>query len=876
MRERPTASRSPGSDPERELDEEIETHVRLRTDELESQGLSHEKARATALREMGDRSALYRAARRHARGQRLREFIASVRSDLVLARRRAAASPGPTALALLTFALGIGLTTAGFTVVENVLLRPLPFARSGELVALLNVTESGSEFSRVSAASWHEWREDNRTLASSALHTPGEFTVSHDGAAFRISGEYVSGEFFDVLEIQPQPGRRFTHEELEAGARLALVGERFWRESLAASRDLPIELVINGDAHEVIGVVQEAASYPAGASIWVGEHHRRSADPRAHTWINYFAIGRLAPGASVANAREDLSGIARRIRSGNPLAIYSHGVGVVPLQQQLVGSARTHLLLLAGAVGFVLLIACANLAGLGFARAAVRTGELGVRTALGASRGRLIRQLLTESLALAVVGGALGLLLAWWSTRALAARAAVIIPRASEISLDARVLLFAIVITVLAGVTAGIAPALRASRLSLRSVIGGARGDVRGGRGMPGATLIAIEVAIALTLLTGGALLVRSFQTLLSRELGFRADGVVTARIALTPPAYRVGGDTRTRYWEALEDRIRGVPGVDRVALATAAPDRFGNRGFIAIDGRTDAEPGGAGYLVVSNDYFAVLDVPVLSGRVFEDTDGPFSQRVTVVNRAMAERFWPGEDAIGRTVRAISMESSEGAQWLTIVGVVDDIRQLGHLGETQPEMYVVYRQIPSRTYAMTVLARVAESAPVEPVVAGIRTAINEQDREIAPEISTLEAGLEGLLRGNRLIMMLLGGFALLALTLAAIGLYGILSFAVAQRRREMGVRAALGAQRTGVLALVLMGALRIVFVGAAIGLLLSVWLTRALDALLTDIPPHDPVAWLVAACVLLATTVAAALVPAWRAARADPLSVLRS
>ena len=861
-----------GKDVRRELDEELESHVEMRAAELERQGLTPAAARAEAERRLGSRQALYATARERAGRVRRAEWHDSLRADVVLTARRAARSPGSTLLALLTFALGIGLTTAGFTVIDHVLLRPLPQPRSEELVALQSVDSLGNAFARVSASSWREWKSATRTLAATALHNGKDFTFGMGRGATLVRGEFASGGFFDALGVPFVLGRAFTDEEVHDGRTLAVVSEALWRGQLGARRDLPVAAMIDGFPYEVIGVVPDGQGYPSDAALWVGYEATPNTDPASHTWINFNAIARLAPGATAAAATAELSAVARGIRAANPQAIYAFGVSVVPLRDLLVRDARQYLYLLAGAVGFLLLIACANLAGLGFARAASRTDEMGVRAALGAGRGRLIRQLLTESVALALVGGACGVLLAWWATRLLALHAAGTIPRVTEVTLDVRVLAFAAGVSVLAGVAAGVLPALRATALSARS----GRGSVRGGRRLPGGALVALEAAVALVLLTGGTLLTRSFRTVLARDLGYQTEGVITAGLGLPMLRY-TDDDARLRFWDELRDRLARTPGVAAVGFANRVPGGLDGRGFIELEGRPRdlTDQIGAGYRVVSDDYFDVLGIPVIAGRAFDETDRAHTERVVIVNQAMARTYWPGESPLGKRVRAVSMEYLERAPWLTVVGVVGDIRHGGHEDVPEAEMYTLYRQVPSWSPVMTVVARAQTGLSAGVLANRVRDAVVEQDPDLAPAIDVLDERLGGLMAERRFVMSVLSSFALLALVLAAVGLYGLLSFAVAQRTREIGLRAALGARRAGILRLMLGSALRVVGVGVAAGVIAAFWLTRTMRALLVDIEPHDPLSFLAAATVLVLVTIAAAALPAWRAARVDPLRALR-
>jgi predicted permease len=871
---------------ERELDEELDTHVALLAERLEGRGLSKEDALVQARRRFADRRALYASARdREDRLNRVERFEGLFR-DFAFAWRRAWRTPGPTVLALLTFTLGIGLTTAGFAVVDRVLLRPLDLPSSDRVVAMWGADSAGDEITRVAAMTFREWRENSQVFEAAALHQAYEISVANDDGAFRAPAQSVYGDFFGVLGAPALHGRFFTAEEIESGARYAVVSESFWRGPLGSARDFPVPLTLGGRPALVLGVLPEQYSYPAATDIWIGSIVERSTSSEAHTWINWSAIGRLRQGVTLDQASGELTRIARGILESNPRAVYAHGAYVVSLRESLVGDARRYLLLLAGSVAFVLLIACANLAGLGLARATSRRHELAVRVSVGAGRRGLIQQLLIEHVTLALAGGAFGVLLAWAVTSVLRSRAGAFIPRAGEIAIDWRIVLFAFLVSCAAGVAAGVLPAVRATSLSLRTTMLGGRGLVRGGRALPGAILVGVEVAVALLLITGGSLLVRSFRAVLSRDLGFNPAGVVTARIALSGERYATP-ERRLLFWDALHDRLQTLPSVRNVAIALTPPGIGFGSGWIDIAG-SNLEGPTAGYRVVSDAYFDLLEIPLLQGRAFEQSDGPNAPRVAVINESMARKYWGDTSPVGQRIRAVSMEIMEGglasdgrplpAPWITIVGVAGDIRHFGHEADVEPEMYVLYRQVTTTwSGALAMLVQTGAGANPASLSASVRNAIREQDPQVAPAISTLDTHLGGLLAQRQFIMAVLTGFALLSLVLAAIGLYGLLSFAVAQRTQEIGIRAALGAQRVGILSLMLRSAFIVVVSGLAAGLAVSLWLSRLLEAWLVDgIAPHDPSSFAAAILVLLVSATIAALLPALRATRIDPLDALRA
>lgn len=864
----------------REVDEEIRAHLEMRAADLERGGLSPAAARAEAERRFGDVAGARRALRRWGRvrlgRQRRRDRLASVRSDVILAFRRAVAAPVQTVTALATFALAIGLTTAGFTVVDRVLVRGLPFPESDRLVALETRDSVGTGIEYLSENIWLDWAERARSLESMALysHTPERWSFAQDDGAYNIDGVRVTAGFHGVLGVPLLAGRGLREEDAVAGN--VVVTEAFWRGPLGAA-PLPVEVELANRRRQVVGVVPAGLEYPLGIEAFMAFEPRRRGDAlagEAYNWLNYRGVGRLAAGSSAEAASAELATIARGVRETRPRAFYLFGALTRPLHEQVVGDARSYLVLLMAAVSVLLLLACANLAGIGVARASVRGQELAIRVSLGAGRRRLVRQLLTEHLLLALVGGALGAALAVVATDAFADRLAGYVPRAEEIAVDTRVLAFAAAVSIAAGVLAGIVPALWASRAPLRQGLGPGRGTASGGRRTPAAPLVVVEVAMALVLLATGGLLLRSFATLLDRDLGYDVEGIVTARANLFG---RYPDAQWPDFWRRAGEQLQATPGVALVGFANAAPTDIGGTGFILVEGRD--QPGGAAYRVVSDGYFDALGIARLAGRTFAPEDRAGTARVTVINRTMAERYWPDGSALGRRVKAYSMEGGvpERSEWLTVVGIVETIRHDGHIADETSQMYVTMRQVPQSWFvgAMTTVVRGQPGVDAAALAPQVRQAFRALDPGLALEIGTLRDRLADLLSVRSTLVVLLAGFGILSLLLAALGLYGLLAFAVARSMHEMGIRAALGAPRTGLLALVLGRAFRVVAVGAAAGLLAAFWGTRLVHALLVDVDPHDPATFSLALSMLVVVTSAAAFLPAWRASRADPVEALK-
>ncbi len=874
-----------------ELDDEIRAHLEMRIEALMAEGWSREDAEAEAVRRFGPlddaRASLVRSSRARDRRLRVGAVWDTLRADGRLAARRLRRSPGFTGVALVTLALGIGLTTAMFAAVDQVLLRPLPFPDTDRLVTLMSQPEQGEPFPWVSSANWLDWRESNRTLEATALYQSGSRPIvevpGEDGAgeARRVRASRVTSAFFDVLRPPLAAGRAVAADEVTGGAAPALVSEAFWRRELGAP-PLPVELRVGERSVPVVGVVRAGAAWPADTELWLPE----AIDPArvgARTNINWNAVARLRPDASLDRARADLDGVAAGIRDVDPSAIYSFGVGVEPFDRFVVDGARDRLLLLLGAVALVLVVVCLNVTGLSAARTLRRAPETSVRVALGAGRSRIVGESLTEHGVLAAVGGGLGLLVTVWVLDRLQLRAADLFPRGGELVLDLRTLGAWGAITVLSGAAAGLVPAWKAARAGPYGIAGRARGGASA-LGRTGAAMVVGEVATALALLVGGTLLIRSFLELTARDTGFDPRGVAVAEVILDRPAYAMawqGGDNqagaaaRLAYWEQAVVAAAALPGVTSVAYANALPTYDGGTGFVEIEG-LEYDDQGAVYRVVGGEYFRTLGIALQAGRVFDTRDGPSSDRVAVINRTMAERYWPDAEAVGRRIRARSMEAFGGeAPWITVIGVVDDVREGGYDLDVRPQMYVLAAQVPPWMGAMQLAVDVGDQVPgsVRPALLG---ALRGVDPSLPVTTSALEDRVAGWVSERLFLTILVTGFGGLALVLAGIGVYGLLSFVVSTRIREFGIRAALGADRGTIVGEVVRRSLTLTVGGLAVGAL-GAWAgARALQSQLVDVAPTDGAAYAVSMAVILFAALAAALLPALRASRVDPVEALRA
>jgi len=851
----------------RDLDEELSFHLEMQTRWHESEGLDRTAAHALAAREFGG-ATRFREAVLDTRGV---TWAQDITRDMAFALRSYRRAPGFTAIAVLTLALGIGTTTAAFSIIDAVLIRPLPYEKPDRIVTLTGRDSAGRDIPSVSVPTFDDWREQSRSFSAIALYATARRAVITAGEAAHVETASVSGDFFRVLGVQPTVGRALMPDDVTRGEPVVVVSHGFWARALGNPRTLPeAPLRIGADAYRIVGVLPPGLEYPAGVDLFVPDPFGAPWRTASRNNINFSAIARLADGVTIDQARSEMRAIAARVHAAHPDDLYGRSVSVTTLQRRMVGPVESYLQLLAGAVIAVLLVVCANLANANLARGAVRGRELAIRTALGAGRWRLVRQLLVESVVLSVSGGAAGVALAWALVRLIARTSAVELPRAGEITVNGAVLAFALALSVGVGLTVGLAPVLQVGRSALAETIAsGGRSTGSRRRAASRDVLIGVELALAIVLLVGAGLLIRSFRAVISRDIGFTPDGAVAAELSLPPARY--AGRHASDFYAELFSTLRAIPGVSAVGATNSLPLGSSAMGFIAVEGQADVGAG-AGYRVVSDDYFRAMRIPLLRGRFFGPGDDSGTTRVTLVNRAMAERFWPGEDPIGKRFKATSMEWKD-TPWLTVVGVVGNVRHWGLEQDVPVEHYVLYRQRPEFALTMAVVVRGGDAATV---MGAVRERIRAIDRDVPADLGTLTARVDRSLAERRFVMSVLIAFGALALTLAAIGVYGVLSFSVAQRTREIAVRMALGAHRSGVLALVVGHVLRVSVVSAAVGLVAARAVSRLMSALLFDVSPADPRTYVVVTAVILAVALFAAYVPARRAAGVDPMLALRS
>jgi putative ABC transport system permease protein len=802
--------------------------------------------------------------------------------DLRYALRSLLKSPGFTLVTLLTLALGIGANTAIFSVVNAVLLRALPFRDPDKLVALREIYGDGQEGS-TSGPNFLDWKKRNHTFQGVTASRGINLGLVSAGEPEEITGATVDAEFFRVLGIDPILGRGFAEGEDQGQATVVVLSEALWRSRFGAdSAVLGRTISLSGQPYTVIGVAPSNSTYFGPIQAWLplGYGQGTSAQRDSHS---YDVVGRLKPGVTLSQAQADLSDIARALEREFPASNTGRGVKLISLAEDSVGTVRSALLLLTGAVALVLLIACANVANLFLARAATRQRELAVRAALGAGRWRLTRQVLVEAVVLSFVGGLLGLLLASWAIDLLLALQPRGIPRLKEVGIDSTVLTFTLLISIAVGFAFGLFPALTMSRLDpAESFRGEGRGTSTGRpRSRFRSALVVAQVSLALVLLVGAALLIVSVRELSNVVLGFRPDGAMTFQLSI-PAAKYADADAQRGYIDRLSGQLRAIPGVRQVGAVFFLPLGQGfTSGDISVEGRPAAAPGHeqyAGYRIVAGDLLNAIGVTLRKGRLLTPDDRKGSTSVTVVNEALARKFFPGQNPIGQR---LTFGTPDSAQWRQIVGVIADVRQTGLTAPPEPELYVPTNQLSPEDYTIFMTIPVSFVVRSDVGSATLGPAIKAAVREVDPEqpISRLrEAGelLQNATARQRFNMTLLTLFGILALTLAGIGVYGVMAYGVNQRTRELGIRLALGARAASVQALVLRQGLMLTVSGLALGLVGALSLSRLLTTLVYGVNPSDPRILGVAAVVLALVSVVACLIPAIRATRVDPIDALRS
>ena len=866
---------------ERDVQDELSFHIEMRTRELVRLGQSEADARRQASVELGDaerwQRILAREDRHARRDQRLVRWLGDFAFDVRFSIRQLARSPLFAVVAILTVAIGIGANTSIMSAVRGIVLRPLPFDEPENLMRLYSRhPQLGA--TAMSVADFGDIRAQATSFIGMAAWYGTTASLSGNGQPERLDIARVSDTWFNLLGIRPLRGRTFVSGEDAAGAPpLAVLSEGFWRRRFASDPGIVGRTIrLDGEPVEVIGIVNGDAAFPAGRDLWMTTRF----DPEEFTnaqrgarWLR--VLGRLAPGASVAQANEELQRIAEQIEEGDPRHNTDYTDFAISLQDSIVGNYRRPLFILLGAVGLVMLVVCTNVAGLMVARTAGRETEIAVRTAMGAGRGRIVRQLVTESLVVAMAGGALGFAFGIAGTTLLVQAAPAEIPRLEHVGIDAPVFLFSLALAVMAGVFFGLVPAWQASRRDLRSRL---QASSRGGAGRFGSVrlrrvLVISELAVAIVLLVGAGLLLRSFAKLQRVDPGFRTEGLTAFTVTLPPARYARLVDQR-RFLESALEELEAIPGVESAAASFGLPlteTRF--QLTFTIDGQENDpanEPRGQ-VRVASPGYFASMGIPVLKGRVFTPQDRWESQPVIVVSQELANRFFPAGDAIGRRIDT-GWGRDGHTLGGTIVGIVGDVKQFGLSLDAPAAYYAAADQWPTDEITFALRGAAEESG----TMGAIRSVIERLDPELPIfDITTGEALVAGSIAQPRFYLLVIAAFALTSLVLAGIGIYGIIAYTVRQRTREIGVRMALGASSRQIVGSIVGEGLSLATIGLLIGMALALSLVGEIRELLFGVSERDWVTLVAVAGVLFLAAIAASLIPARAAVRLGPQEALR-
>ncbi|MDQ3744760.1 MAG: ABC transporter permease [Acidobacteriota bacterium] len=805
--------------------------------------------------------------------------------DVRYAARVLLKSPGFTAVAVLAVALGVGANSAIFSVVNAVLLKPLAYTDPGQLVLVNHNYKKIDLKASVSAPGYAYYRDNAKSFSDVAAFGPMNVNLTGEGEPERLQGMTVTANLFQALGARAAEGRTFTSEENQIGnQRVVVLSDAFWHRRFGGLPVVGKKITLNGDTYEVVGIMPPGFQFgrefgPTGPDIWAPiTFTPQQLDPNSSLTSEYLGVvARLKPGVTVAQAQAEMNSIADDLRRQYMPGMdeSNWGLLVTPLDEFVVGQIRAALWILLGAVGFVLLIACANVANLLLARAAARQKEIALRTALGASRWRVVRQLLTESVMLSLVGGGLGMLLAMWGVDLLLRLNDNRLPRASEIGLDRNVLLFTLGVSVLTGIVFGLAPAFHSSRVNLNDTLkeGGRTGRAGVSRLVRNA-LVAVEMTFAVVLLVGAGLLIRSFARLQQVNPGFEPRGVLALMVSLPSNKY-ADGPRRAAFMRDVLERVRALPGVRGAATTTTLPmSGFNQSGSFRIENKPVAQgqdPPHGDRWMVSDDYFQTMGVPLVRGRYFDARDNADAPPVAIIDEAMARKYWPGEDPVGQ--RIVFEGTAQQPRWREVVGIVGHVKNQGLEGESRVQYYVPYAQSANSPNLFLAVRTAGDPSTLAPAARG---AIAEVDKDMPVyRVTTMERMVADSMAQRRFSMFLFGIFAAIALTLAVVGLYGVMSYAVAQRTHEIGLRMALGAQRGDILKMVVGQGLLIIAVGLAAGLLGALALTRVMSSLLYDVSATDPLTYAGIALLLASVALLASYLPARRATKVDPMVALR-
>ncbi len=809
--------------------------------------------------------------------------------DIRFGVRTLVKNPGFTVVALLTLALGIGANTALFSVVNGVLLNPLPYPQPDQLVT---IHESKANFATgsISWPNFRDWRDDNQTFSSMAIYRRNSFTMLGTGNAEQVPGMYISSDFFRVLGVQPVIGRTFLKGEDEIGAaQVAIISGGFWKRKFANSPDvLGKNLFLDGKDYTIVGVIPENFDLFLRNSNFmeiylpIGQWGNNLLTDRG-SGIGIHGIGRMKPGVSFAQAKDDMGRVSRNLAVAYPNKNKGIAAALITFKQTTVGDIQPFLLALLAAVGFVLLIACVNVANLLLARSTARSREFAIRASLGAGQGRLVRQLLTESILLALIGGGLGIVLASWATQAALSRLPLAMPRAGEVGLDSHVLIFTAAVSLLAGLFFGLAPAIKTSRTNLHDTLKESGRGGSGSRHRAHGVFVVVEMAMALILLIGAGLMIRTLAALSNADPGFNPQGVLTFGLSLPPAMTKTNPAAVRAAFCELDARIRAIPGVANVSLSWAAvPMASDDETLFWPDGQQKpSNPNDMKWAlqyVIEPDYLKAMRIPLKAGRFFTAQDDEHAPLVIVIDEVLAKQYFGNENPVGKRLNLDQYNAPA-----EIIGVVGHVKQWGidsdDSMELRAQMYRSFMQLPDPAMMQAapgtgVIVRSDGSA------SGIATPIRESlqamnSQQVVSGTQSMESIISDTFADRRFSMTVLGVFAALALLLASVGIYGVISYLVGQRVHEIGIRVALGAQPRDVLRLVLGQGARMALLGVGIGLVAAVWLTKLMSTMLFGVSPTDPLAFAAAAILLTMVALSACYIPARRAIRVDPIIALR-
>jgi predicted permease len=873
---------------ETEIVEELAQHLDDRWRELRAGGASEEEAISLALGQLRvdvlsqNLAPLRQAqfslrARENASGSSGSTWIERLVQDVRYGARMLGKHAGLTFVAVLSLALAIGANTAVFALVDAVLVRPLGFPEPDRLVLIWEASGSAPTLrGNVAPGNYRDWQAQSRTFDDVAAFGSIAMNLSGSGEPERLNGQAVTGNFFDVLGVQPMFGRTFAAADARdnVAPEVAIVSYRLWQQRFGGRSDIVgTDLLLDGNRVSVVGVMPPLFQViDATADVWLPA--APSASDRGSHYLT--VVARLKPGLSLEQAQSDVDAITHHIAREFPKQADNLRAYVMPLREHLVGRARLMLYVLFGAVCAVLLIACANVANLLLARASARRAEIAVRSALGATRTRVVRQLLTESVLLAGLGGLAGLALAPLSFSLLTQLVPPTMLNSTSVSISLPVLAFTLLVSLLTGVGFGVLPALKVTNQSSFEILrqAGGRSAVAARRGALRGALVVTEVALSMVVVVAAALLMQTFAQLRSVEPGFRSDGVLTVSVRL-PQAVQADAQRRSAFYAQVLEGLDAMPGIAGAAVTTAAPLTWkGGSNGLSVDGRAPQPGQSALHRQVSAAYFGVMGIPLRAGRAINTGDNAASLPVAVINETMARQFWPDGDAIGKRFKIGSPESPN--PWLTVVGVAGDVKNMGVDAPVRAEMYLPYQQVfYNASFAPAALVVRATGDPLR-LVSGIRRAVTDIDpNQPVSNVRTLDEILANETSAHRVGVWLMGGFATLSLLLAALGLYGVLAYMVSQRLPELGLRMALGAQRMDVLTLIVTNGMRLALLGCAIGIVASLALTHWMKSLLFEVSPSDPVTFASVAALLGCVALAACYVPARRAMEADVVGLLR-